>query len=123
MLTRQLGEQKVKKTILDQIKLKLSSEKEQILSKLSKEEEVDAAGDETDQIQANILANIGNSINTRDKEKLKRIDITLKKIENKCFGICVECEEKIEDKRLLANPYCARCISCAEKEELLSKRH
>lgn len=100
----------------------LFSEREAILSKLNQDQDVDFEGDETDEIQANLIASINSQISMLDKEKLKSIEAALSKIKDGSFGDCEDCGEKIAEKRLLVNPKFANCISCAEKTELEAKR-
>lgn len=45
-------------------------------------------------------------------EELKEIDIALKKIENKTYGICEMCDERIGLQRLKAKPHSRFCIDC-----------
>ena len=56
-------------------------------------------------------------IKSREKFFIKRIEETLDKIENDEYGVCVECDEKISFKRLMARPMADKCITCKEVEE------
>ena len=112
---------KISKKVLEKIKETLLAQKLELQSK-SYHTEVDVDGDETDEIQGKILANINKQLSSRDQEKIRRIDIALQKINNDTFGICEECDEMIADKRLEVNPYCITCISCAEKLEIMKRR-
>lgn len=112
----------LKKSVLEKIKSSLSSQKEQLQAKLYRQEEVDVEGDETDEIQANIIINVNKQLSTRDKEKLLQIDNALKKIEGNTFGLCEDCGDTIAEKRLEINPYFSTCISCAEQKELENKQ-
>lgn len=79
--------------------------------------EVDTDGDETDEIQARILIGLFNQLNSRNLEKLSQIDTALHRIEDKTYGLCQDCEETINEKRLLSNPHFQTCIDCAEERE------
>ena len=59
--------------------------------------------------------NLGLASNER--EVLSRIDLALKKIDDKSFGICVECDKQIPAARLKAIPYAETCMKCQEKLE------
>lgn|SRR3989344_7382207 len=48
------------------------------------------------------------------EERLKKVDAALKRIEDGTYGICVECGEKIEERRLRANPIARGCIKHAK---------
>lgn len=112
----------VKKFII-KIKKILLEEKELISSKELIPIDIDISGDEVDEIQGKILANIQAQLSLRDKIKLKNIDIALEKIEENTYGHCEECGELIAEKRLLINPTFAICISCAEQLEAEEKQH
>lgn len=49
--------------------------------------------------------------------ELARIDATLARMRDETFGECVDCGEEIEEKRLMALPTAARCMSCQEARE------
>lgn len=46
---------------------------------------------------------------------IMQVDTALSRIEQGTYGICKACGEPIANERLLAAPYAALCISCAEK--------
>lgn len=112
---------KINKKSLEKIKEILLTQKTELQSK-SYHSDVDVDGDETDEIQGKILAAINSRLSFRDKEKIKRIDVALQKIEDRTFGICEECGDAIFEKRLEVNPYCITCISCAEKLEIMKRK-
>lgn len=110
------------KTFLKKIKEKLLQEKQEIEGRAKHRPDIDTDGDETDEIQGNMLIEMQNHLNTRDKTKLSQINEALNKIEESKYGACNDCEEDISEKRLLANPYFTLCVSCAEERELERKR-
>lgn len=113
----------MKKDLIKTIENSLNKKKSEILSKNNvKELDIDIEGDETDEIQGKNIALIHNQILHRDKERLQRIEKALTKIKNGSFGNCEECEEPIEEKRLVAYPEFGICISCASLNELKAKR-
>ena len=73
-------------------------------------DEVDLASSEAEQSM---------SLRLRDRERvlLKKIDKTLKKIEDGDYGICEQCGEEIGVKRLEARPVTDLCIRCKEEQE------
>lgn len=77
-------------------------------------DEVDLASTET-----------GQSLNLRLRDRelvlLKKIDKTLKKIEDGEFGVCESCGEEIGLKRLEARPVTDLCIRCKEEQERVEK--
>ena len=57
-----------------------------------------------------------------DALKLRLVEDALKRIENGTYGICISCEEPIEEKRLEYVPfarYCTECKSELEKKGLI----
>lgn len=67
----------------------------------------------------------GQSLNLRLRDRelvlLKKIDRTLKKMEDGEFGICERCGEEIGTKRLEARPVAEMCIRCKEELEKVEK--
>ncbi len=94
-------------------------EKDSILSKPKTSEEVniDFDGDETDEVQANLIAAITTHLSLLERDKLIKIEEALSKIRNGSFGECEECGNDISEKRLLINPSFSTCIVCAEQIE------
>ncbi|MCS7281542.1 MAG: TraR/DksA family transcriptional regulator [Desulfobacterota bacterium] len=58
------------------------------------------------------------SLSDNDMNLLKDIDTALDKIEKGLFGICEECEEPINEKRLEVNPTARYCINCQRMIEM-----
>ncbi len=54
---------------------------------------------------------------SNEREVLHKIDMALKRIEDKSFGICSECSKPIPIARLKAIPYACTCLKCQEKLE------
>jgi len=54
---------------------------------------------------------------------LKKVDEALDRISTGAFGLCEDCEEEIELKRLEARPTTTLCISCKENSERTEKLH
>ena len=111
------------KELLMQLKEKLISQKESYLLKVNKMIDIDADGDETDEIQANLLMSLANQLSVRDISKIKEINYALQKIESSVYGVCEDCEEMIPDKRLFANPCFTTCVLCAELKEVEEQRN
>ena len=57
-----------------------------------------------------LLANDGNT--------LERIELALQRIEERCYGLCLECETNIPKTRLNALPHTEYCVKCAEKVQI-----
>ena len=50
----------------------------------------------------------------RDSNLLRNVRVALGRIEEGSFGVCLQCEEDISPKRLVAVPSTAFCIVCQE---------
>lgn len=105
------------------IKEKLLEEKKAIILRLKSDLNIDLHGDETDFIQGISIIDVENQICTRDIHKLNKINEALSKIDCGLYGICTVCEEQINPRRLLFNPYFTMCIECAEELELSLKHN
>lgn len=112
----------MKKKFVEKIVEILLNQKNTLKTK-SYHDDIDTDGDETDEIQAKILANVNKQLSSRDQQKLVQIEQALSRIDNGNFGSCEDCEEEIGEKRLQFNPCFTTCISCAEARELENKQH
>jgi DnaK suppressor protein len=73
--------------------------------------------DEMDLASSEYLQSFEFRLRGREKSHLAKLDLALRKIEEGVFGICVECEEPINKKRLEARPETQLCIRCKEDQE------
>jgi DnaK suppressor protein len=113
------------KVFIRKMKKALLEQKEEILrqvAQINKDEIIDSDGDDTDAIQAKILAETARQLQLRNVNKLKQIDEALIKIEHNTFGLCLDCEEQIPEKRLQFNACVQTCVGCAEARELELKQ-
>jgi len=67
-----------------------------------------------DALQAQAMAQASGQ---RREAMLRNIEMALARIENGEFGICRDCEEPINPKRLEFDPTVLRCVDCASKFE------
>jgi len=78
-----------------------------------------------DQASAEIDRNFMLKLKGRERKLLKKIDEAIEKIDNGTYGICENCGEEINIKRLEARPVTTMCIECKteqEEEEKLRER-
>ncbi len=61
-------------------------------------------------------------LSQKEKEKIEMIDAALKRIENGTYGKCIDCNEDINEERLMALPYSTRCMTCRTKFEEKQRR-
>ena len=57
------------------------------------------------------------SLSNTDREVLQQVDEALHRIAKGEYGVCIECGDEIEKKRLEAVPYASHCLSCQGKIE------
>lgn len=110
------------KSFLKKMKETLLFQKKEIASSVNFNRDIDTEGDETDNIQANLLIELGNQLNTRNSAKITQINSALQRIDDQVYGVCEECSEQIPEKRLQINPYFMTCVVCAEEREAEEKQ-
>jgi DnaK suppressor protein len=76
--------------------------------------------DEVDQANADIEQSMRMQLKSRESFTLKKINDSLRRIEDGSYGRCDSCDEYIELRRLQARPTTTLCISCKEEEEKMS---
>lgn len=54
---------------------------------------------------------------SNEREVLHKVNVALKKIDQKRYGVCIECSNPIPEIRLKAIPYVETCLKCQEKLE------
>jgi len=63
-------------------------------------------------------------LRNRDRERklIKKIDDTLRSLDNDDYGYCEGCGEEIGLKRLEARPTATQCIDCKTLDEMREKQ-
>ncbi len=79
--------------------------------------------DEVDMTSVELETSMRMRLRNREALYLKKIDESLRKIQEGTFGLCCECEEQIELRRLEARPTATLCVSCKEDQERLELNH
>ncbi len=73
--------------------------------------------DEADQARADIEQALRMQLKNRETAHMKKVEDALRRIEEGNFGLCEECDEDIELKRLEARPTATLCVACKEDQE------
>jgi DnaK suppressor protein len=113
----------MEKARLEFFKKKLLSIRQEILKKSKKLKEdsytlgTDGIQDMADAASNAYNADILMSLSDNDQTMLREIDSALDKIATGTYSVCEECEEKISEKRLEANPVARYCITCKRMME------
>jgi RNA polymerase-binding transcription factor len=75
---------------------------------------VDTSPEELDRIQRASDRDWTMSNLERNSNRLREVQAALRRIDTGTFGICINCEENINPKRLAAVPWASSCIICQE---------
>ncbi|MBT3455508.1 TraR/DksA family transcriptional regulator [bacterium] len=93
-------------------------ELENELAELASEKiSTDQVLDPGDQASTSSLEALRSSLQNNEFEEYTRIIGALEMIENGTYGICLECDVAIAEKRLHAYPNASRCVACQEAYE------
>lgn len=79
--------------------------------------------DEMDLASSEYLQSFEFRLRGREKVHLAKLNLALKKLDEGSFGVCTECEEPINKKRLEARPETQLCIRCKEDQEQAEKAY
>jgi len=108
---------------LDYYKKKLVARREELMKTIARTEEEGRQADDDQTVDlADKAANsytkefLFGMTNT-DRTILNLIDEALKRIRNNEYGLCANCQEEMQQKRLEAVPWAKHCINCQEKAE------
>ncbi len=77
----------------------------------------DDLADEADLASNVISQQVSFSIRHRELRKLREIEAALQRMEDGVYGVCLDCDETIDDVRLKNQPWTALCIVHAEERE------
>lgn len=108
---------------LEYYKKRLLTRREELLRNIARTEEEGRAADEDPTVDlADKAANsytkeflFGQT--NHDRSTLALIDGALARIKQNEFGLCANCQEEVQQKRLEAVPWARHCITCQEKHE------
>ena len=55
-------------------------------------------------------------------ETLNQVDVALRRLNERTYGVCFECGDEIAERRLKALPFAVRCKDCEEAHETAEQR-
>ena len=107
---------------LDFYRKKLEAKREELMRLMAQNEQDAMAADDATQDIADKAANSYTkeflfSQSNNERFILQLVDEALKRLKNGGFGLCVQCNQEIQQKRIDAVPWARHCISCQEKQE------
>lgn len=109
---------KIFKELLEQKKQEIQAQAKELLQATLYSER---AADDLDVATQDSSSALAKRLLERQNSYLKRVEKTLKKIDEGTYGECEGCGEMISEKRLLARPIAVLCILCKERQEKLEK--
>jgi DnaK suppressor protein len=108
---------------LEYFKKKLATRREELMKTIARTQEEGRTADDDQTVDlADKAANsytkefLFGMTNT-DRTILNMIDAALKRIQVDEYGVCANCLDEMQQKRLEAVPWAKHCISCQEKME------
>ena len=75
---------------------------------------IEKSADQMDEIQYASERDLAIRNLDRESNLLRQVRTALRRIQDGSYGTCIECEEVISPKRLVAVPWASRCIQCQE---------
>ncbi|MCU0842056.1 MAG: TraR/DksA family transcriptional regulator [Thiobacillaceae bacterium] len=75
------------------------------------------SGDSSDEALAITLGDLSAARLDHEVRQMRELDVAMRRLEDKDFGLCVDCGAAIPAARLVANPAAVRCIACQEVHE------
>jgi len=108
---------------LQRLRHELSAEYENLVQALNRnrvaEEEIrlEKTDDEGDLASLSHNKELMYNLHETDFRRLKAIEDALRRIDRAEYGLCSNCEEDIDEKRLKAVPWATLCITCQEEAE------
>jgi DnaK suppressor protein len=84
-------------------------------------QKIDSAMDSADQSAQDVDAGIDYSLLEMKYEQFKDIADAFRKLQSNTYGLCEECGQEIDIKRLEVNPLARYCIACKTRKEEMEK--
>jgi DnaK suppressor protein len=77
--------------------------------------QIENAGDDFERLQQRLNRELAIRNLDRDSKLLKDVEEALSRTETGVFGMCLQCEDEIPEKRLNAVPWASYCLACQEE--------
>lgn len=108
---------------LEYYKKKLQTKREELLKVIARTEQEGRAAD--DDPTVDLADKAANSYTkeflfgqtNHERSILQLVEEALGRLRENNFGLCVNCQDEVQQKRLEAVPWARHCISCQEKQE------
>jgi DnaK suppressor protein len=108
---------------LEYYKKKLLARREELMKIIARTEEEGRAAD--DDPTVDLADKAANSYTKEflfgktdtDRAILQQVNQALRRIEEDDYGLCANCQDELQQKRLEAVPWTSHCVACQEKHE------
>jgi DnaK suppressor protein len=80
------------------------------------------ATDRGEDAESQVELGLNDAEVARDMGELREIGEALARLEAGCYGLCKDCDEPIDERRLAAEPFAIRCTACQGRFELARSR-
>ena len=78
--------------------------------------------DSGEQAWSDLVSDLNLAEVSRDVREVRDIDTALQRLADGKYGICLDCGDRIEQKRLEASPAAVRCLECQRDFELRNRQ-
>jgi len=78
---------------------------------------IERTPDALDEVQFAAARELSTRNLERESGLLREVRAALGRIADGCYGVCLQCEEEISQKRLKAVPWATLCIACQEQSD------
>jgi DnaK suppressor protein len=104
---------------LRKIQEQLLNERKEVLAAITNRDDIqiERASDTLDEIQNAALRDLAVRHLDLEAHRLRQIESALRRIREGTYGVCVNCEEEINPKRLAALPWASLCVRCQQQVE------
>ena len=112
---------------VDEVKARLTDRAEEVRRDIQRELQkyddesytqlAQRVADSGEQAWSDLVSDLNLAEVSRDVGEVRDIDTALQRLADGKYGICLECGDRIEQKRLDANPAAVRCLECQRDVE------
>ena len=113
----------MQKNALEDFRKKLLKKKKEILNTITTaktsgdESLLDGAQDVADKALSSYSREMLFGLSDQERRVLQLVEEALQRLDDKSFGTCVHCGEKIQVRRMEAVPWARHCLDCQELQE------
>jgi DnaK suppressor protein len=105
---------------MEKFRKKLLAKRDELLGRVNRartteKEATDAdAPDLGDRALTSVSLDLSYQLSAGEREIVRRIDGAIDRIDGATYGVCLNCEKKVQIGRLEAVPWARHCIECQE---------